>query len=159
MLSLPKTVGYALHALCCVEKAAGKPVFVREIAERTGIKKPYLAQIVNQLVHDGLLSSKRGYRGGIVLNRSADRISLLQIVKAIQGDAWIPPCFFGLDQCPAQSESRCPAHSMWQTMRIQMESTLQRTTLAEVTQAIESQLPLPATFTVLASESPALVHA
>jgi Rrf2 family protein len=91
MMHLSKTVGYAVHALSCLERAEGQPLFVQAIAERTGLKKPYLARIVNRLVHAGLITSKRGYRGGIVLARPTDQIALAEVVEAIEGSDWNQP--------------------------------------------------------------------
>lgn len=134
MMYLGKTVGYAVHALCCLENARGEHRFVQDIADATGIKKPYLARIVNQLVHRGLLLAKRGYRGGVTLARPAGQISLIEIVSAVEGEKWSRACFFGLEHCPC--EGLCPAHEMWGKMRVDMESVLRRTTLAEVAAAI-----------------------
>lgn len=131
MMNLSKTVGYAVHALSCLEQAQGEPLFVQEIAEATGIMKPYLARIINRLVHQGLIVSKRGYRGGIILALPAEQISLARIVQALEGGTWSQECFFGLEKCPAARA--CPAHTMWSRMRRQIEATLSRTTLAEVT--------------------------
>ncbi len=137
MMNLSKTVGYAVHALSCLEQAQGEPLFVQEIAEATGIMKPYLAQIVNRLVHEGLIASKRGYRGGIILAQPAGKISLARIVRALEGEQWSQECFFGLEKCPATRA--CPAHAMWSRMRKQIEGTLSHTTLADVTRAIRLQ--------------------
>jgi Rrf2 family transcriptional regulator, iron-sulfur cluster assembly transcription factor len=133
MMNLSKTVGYAVHALSCLEQAQGEPLFVQEIAESTGIMKPYLARVINRLVHQGLIASKRGYRGGIVLALPAEQISLARIVQALDGDSWSQECFFGLEKCPAARA--CPAHVMWSRMRKQIDGTLSRTTLADVTRA------------------------
>ncbi len=135
MMNLSKTVGYAVHALSCLEQAHGEPRFVQEIAEATGIMKPYLARVINRLVHHGLIASKRGYRGGVVLALPAEKISLARIVQALEGENWSQECFFGLEKCPAARI--CPAHSMWSRMRVQIEGTLARTTLADVTRATQ----------------------
>jgi Rrf2 family transcriptional regulator, iron-sulfur cluster assembly transcription factor len=133
MMNLSKTVGYAVHALSCLEQAQGQPLFVQEIAERTGIHKPYLARIVNRLVHRGLIASKRGYRGGVVLARPANEIPLHQIVEALEAESWSQECFFGLESCPATRA--CPAHTMWAAMRAEIENALRNTTLADVTRS------------------------
>ncbi len=137
MMNLSKTVGYAVHALSCLEQARGEPLFVQEIADATGIMKPYLARVVNRLVHHGLIASKRGYRGGIVLALPAEEISLARIVEAVEGRDWSQECFFGLEKCPATRA--CPAHAMWGRMRHQIEGTLARTTLADVTRATQAR--------------------
>ena len=136
-MHLSKSAGYAIHALSCIEKVGCQPRFIRDIAKCTGLKQPYLAKIINQLAHDGLVLAKRGYRGGITLARPPETISLLQIVKATEGEAWLGFCLFGLDVCPAQHA--CPAHEPWTRMRKQIETLLDKTTLADVIQAARTR--------------------
>jgi Rrf2 family transcriptional regulator, iron-sulfur cluster assembly transcription factor len=137
MMNLSKSVGYAVHALSCLDQAQGQPLFVQQIASQTGIPKPYLARIVNRLVHHGLIASKRGYRGGVVLACPAEQIPLLKIVEAMNAEEWSRQCFFGLDKCP--SHQACPAHALWADMRGQIESKMRSTTLADVTRAIRPE--------------------
>ncbi len=134
MMNLSKSVGYAVHALSCIDQGHGQPRFVQEIADQTGVPKDYLARVINRLVHRGLVISKRGYCGGVSLARPARQISLLQIVEAMHADEWSRPCFFGLEECP--SKKPCPAHASWVAMRRQIEQTLRHTTLADITEAI-----------------------
>lgn len=138
---LSKTVGYAVHALSYVENAKVSHCFIQDIALATGIRKPYLAKITNQLTRRGLLTAKRGYRGGVALARSPREISLLQIVQALDDKAWSRPCFFGLENCGAAR--RCPAHDMWTEMRSRMETILRETTLADVAKAIKPLVRVP----------------
>ena len=132
---LSKTSGYALHALISMESAEGRSCFVHDIAQATGIKKPYLAKIINQLVHRGFVVAKRGYRGGVSLARPASEITLLEIVQAIEGEGWSRPCLFGLEDCRAQAS--CPAHALWQETREKIDHALRVTTLAQIITATQ----------------------
>jgi len=67
MLHLSKTAGYAVHTLSFIGAAEPASCLVRDIALDLDLPKPYLARIVNQLMHAGLVTTKRGYRGGAVL--------------------------------------------------------------------------------------------
>jgi Rrf2 family protein len=130
MLHYTKTAGYAIHALSSIGRAYPGTRLVREVAEESGLMKPYAAKIVNQLVHHGLLTGKRGYRGGVTLARSPEDISLFEIVQAVEGDARVSRCVFGLESCPA--DGRCPAHEAWNRMGKQVEAALKATTLRAV---------------------------
>ncbi len=130
MLHLSKTAGYAIHAMGCIGAALPHPSFVHEVAQCTGLKQPYLAKIINLLAHHGLVQSKRGSRGGITLGRSAAKISLYQIVMAVEGTETSSECLFGLDECP--SKKPCPAHAQWQKMRGRVEALLRKTSLQAV---------------------------
>jgi Rrf2 family protein len=63
----------------------GSPVQIRVISERQGIPGRYLEQIFQRLRRAGLVTSKRGPGGGYSLARSPARISLLEIVEAMEG--------------------------------------------------------------------------
>ena len=130
MMCLSQTTGYAIHALSCIEDSSGQTRFIREIAVCSRIPRPYLAKIINQLAHQGIVSAKRGYRGGIVLGRPAREISLLQIVEAVEGERWIGDCLLGLVDCAARRA--CPTQRAWQRIRRDIREVLRRTTLADV---------------------------
>jgi Rrf2 family protein len=141
MMHMARTVGYGVHALSCLEQAHGRPVLIRDLAEATQIGKPYLAKIVNQLVHHGLVTAKRGRRGGIVLARPARQIALSDVADALEGDHWTRACFFGLESCPFGQS--CPAHDRWVQWRGRMEKALHHTTLADVAKVVRSDPSWP----------------
>jgi Rrf2 family protein len=130
MLCLSQTTGYAVHALVCLDERGGRATLTREIAECARIPKPYLARIINDLTHQGLVAAKRGYRGGIALARPAAEISLLQVVEAVEGPDWIAPCLLGLNDSTAHR--LCPAHVVWRRISKQLKAVLGRTTVADV---------------------------
>lgn len=59
---------------------------IREIAERQSIPARFLEQIFQDLRRAGLVSSKRGPRGGYQLTRPAREISLGDVLKAVEGN-------------------------------------------------------------------------
>lgn len=130
MLHYTKTAGYAIHALSSLGRAYPAPRLVREVADETGLMKPYVAKVLNQLVHHGLIIGKRGYRGGVTLARSPEAISLLEVVRAVEGAANGRRCLFGLECCPAGGQ--CPAHEEWSRITKRIEAMLEATTLRDV---------------------------
>jgi Rrf2 family protein len=78
---------YASRALLSLALHGGAqgPTSVRDIAERTGLPQPYLEQILLALKGAGLVRSKRGVGGGYVLARPPERITLGEIVSAVDG--------------------------------------------------------------------------
>jgi len=129
-MCLSQTTGYAIQALACMESLERKPCFIRDVAQCTGVPKPYLAQIINRLSHKGIIAAKRGYRGGIAVIRPANAIPLLEIVEAVEGKEWIGPCLLGMQKCCSQFV--CPTHEFWTGIQKQIEDKLRCTTLADV---------------------------
>jgi Rrf2 family protein len=77
------------YAVCGVFDLAyngrGEPVQIRVISERQAIPSRYLEQIFQRLRRAGLVTSKRGPGGGYSLSRSPDRITLRDVVEAVEG--------------------------------------------------------------------------
>jgi Rrf2 family protein len=129
MLHYSKTAGYAIHALSCIGAGSPQPSLIRDIAKRTRMQKPYLAKIINQLTHHGLIKARRGCQGGVLLSRPPEEISLFQIVQAVEKPNQTI-CLFGLSRCPCNG--LCPAHKQWCQMRNQVETILRSTMLSAV---------------------------
>ncbi len=69
-----------------------RPVSIRSISERHLIPMPYLEQILLNLKRGKLVKSTRGPRGGYVLARSPDAISLGDIIRALEGPIALCDC-------------------------------------------------------------------
>lgn len=86
MLRLNRAISYSVHALACIaQRPRGNPVRAAEIAAACHIPQDYLCKVLQQLTRAGLVRGERGRRGGFMLARPAERISLLEIVQAIYG--------------------------------------------------------------------------
>lgn len=65
--------------------ANDKPIKSYELSEKLLVSDSYLKKITRQLVVSGLIQSMANKRGGFVLSKSLDRISLLDIFEAVEG--------------------------------------------------------------------------
>lgn len=84
MLHLPKKMLYALEAVVDIAfNARPDPVQSKEITQRQGIPQRYLEQVMQQLVHTGILKGVRGPRGGYRLARERRRITAGDVIRAI----------------------------------------------------------------------------
>jgi len=130
MLSLSQTTGYAIEALAHLRPPGGQPLLLREIARSAGVPAAYLAKRMPDLVAAGLVVSRRGQHGGLVLARDPAEITLLEISEAVEARRWFDVCLLGLTSC--SDECACPVHGFWKPIRAQLEMTLRTTTLAAV---------------------------
>ena len=78
-------VEYGMLALADIALYAenGASVSAPDIAERQNISQKYLEQILTQLKQAGLIRSQKGLRGGYALSRAADKISVAEILDAL----------------------------------------------------------------------------
>jgi len=110
----------------------GGPTSVRDLAERTGLPQPYLEQILLALKGAGLVRSKRGVGGGYVLARSADQITLGQIVSAVEGP--ITAGDFGEPHTngACDHEGQCALLDVWSEVGHAMRAHLDSYTLSDM---------------------------
>ena len=99
----PKKNQYALRAIFELAKHRGKgPKKISEIAEVQSIPLRFLEVILGQLKGSGLVESKRGFYGGYTLTRSADKISVGEVLRFMDKP-------MGSENCGAcVSTSNCP---------------------------------------------------
>ena len=125
-----RSSGYAVKALTHLAgQPPGKLVGAREMATTLDIPMPFLWKILRKLGQKKLVRSFKGVRGGYQLARPAERISVSQILTAGQ-DNHVGRCILGLAQCDDQNP--CPLHSRWKDLRVEIEHTLESTTLADL---------------------------
>jgi len=63
----------------------GEPLSPNQLAERLACSPSYLAKVLRGLVRAGILESFRGARGGVLLAREPEEVTLLDITEASQG--------------------------------------------------------------------------
>jgi Rrf2 family iron-sulfur cluster assembly transcriptional regulator len=99
---------YALRALFDIAyHNLGRPTKVEAIATREDVPARFLEQIFQDLKSAGLVGSKRGPNGGYFLVRSAESISIGQIIRAVEGPMESTCCF----ATDAEIRERCAVSS------------------------------------------------
>jgi len=150
MLKLSKKVDYALILLGQLHTSAACPgaaslaaASSREMAERHRLPQPMVANILKSLTGAGLLTSTRGAQGGYTLARDAARISLAELVEALDGPIGLMDCTSAETTCDMQSG--CPMHSPIQRVQHKFREFMTSYTLADIFAEAEPR-PLRAAF-------------
>ncbi len=81
------------------------------IAARRLLPQPFVRRIVGRLVAAGIVETVRGARGGIRLARPAAEISLLDVLRAVEGGVVLNPCVDTPLACPLSPT--CPVREEW----------------------------------------------
>jgi Rrf2 family protein len=84
-VKLSAGVEWAIHC-CVVLSQADGPVPAPRLAEFHGVSRTYLAKALQALSRAGLVASTEGRVGGYVLSRSPGKISVLDVVLAVEGE-------------------------------------------------------------------------
>lgn len=122
---LNRKVDYALLILCYLhhKTAAG---CAREIAQRFGLSRPFVANILKDLCQQQYVSSQRGVKGGYLLRPQAEERTLAELIDALDDTVrlaecnTVPPegCCDHLEDCPI----RGPIAEVHQRIRDVLES-------------------------------------
>ncbi|MBL8861359.1 MAG: Rrf2 family transcriptional regulator [Planctomycetes bacterium] len=131
MLQLTKRTEYGLIALIHLADRGGVVVSVREIGESYPVPRRLLAEVLKDLARAGLVESQRGATGGYTLTRPADRITLGDVVAALEGAPLLTGCE-GHDEhagTACEVQPVCPIRSPLQRLREGLWRLLERTTL------------------------------
>ncbi len=111
MLRFSKTAGYAILALSFLDQKKENWILESQLADVTGISKPYLSKLVNILKKFGYVKGKRGYKGGVALSKPATEIKVSEVIDVIDGKGWYDFCILNLPHCPDRCQ--CPLHQFW----------------------------------------------
>jgi len=101
-----------------------------EIARRQQIPNAFLGKIISQLAVAGLVDTRRGARGGVMLSRRPDEITLLEVVEALEGTIVLNRCLLHPGACPM--DNTCPVHDAWAEAQQALKRVLGATTFAEL---------------------------
>lgn len=106
------------------------PMTAETIAERRAMPEKFLVHILLQLKRAGLVRSVRGARGGYLLARAPEEISLLDIVRAIDGPVLKP--------LPARDSGSEGMASAWGHVARELEKVLNSVTVRSILDAAQN---------------------
>lgn len=122
---------YGTRAMIDIAENYGEgPVSLRQLAERQNISLKYMEQIIPLLRAPGLIKSTRGARGGYVLAKEPEDITLRDIVQALEGSWSLVDCLDDQSQCDRTTE--CVTYELWFDIRAAIYKILDSTTLADM---------------------------
>ncbi|HHV61783.1 MAG TPA: Rrf2 family transcriptional regulator [Firmicutes bacterium] len=128
---------YGLRAMCrlvLLQRAGGSgPVSLRDIAEKEDISSQYLEQLFRGLRGAGLVESVRGAKGGYILARPPEEISVADILRAVEGPIAPVECVESdsVDAC-CDRKDYCMTREAWIRLRDSMVETLDSINLADL---------------------------
>jgi len=129
-----KTAKYAVLALAAMaERPIDDPISTRAVAESAGVPYPLLAKTLAPLKAADLVVATRGKSGGIRLGRSAEEITILDVVLALDGEGVLSDCPLYLDACSCEKE--CSLHPIWKPARDAVVRFLRGTSIRDVADA------------------------
>jgi Rrf2 family protein len=131
-------VDYAVRAAVELAAAGGELVKGEQLSESQDIPLKFLENILIELRQAGLIRSQRGPEGGYWLARSADEISVADVIRAVEG-----PLASVRGERPEALDYHGSAETLqrvWIALRGAMRDVLETVTLSDLA---KGSLPVP----------------
>jgi Rrf2 family protein len=135
-LDLTKRSDYAIRAMLALTMAKGGQLSSRRIAEQMHIPPRFLPQIMGDLTRAGLVTAHPGRAGGYLLAESAEAVTLLRVIEAVEGDPHRRVCV--LRGTPCGQDGECGVHHIFFSAEEALLDTLGSATLAGVISLAEA---------------------
>lgn len=132
LLQVSRKIDYALRAVIHLasEEASERTCSVSAIAARERIPRQFLVKIVQELIHKGLVRSRRGPRGGYVLARPASQVTFRDVIEAVEGPISLNACTGEHADCFALG--LCGMERIWREGQRRVMDLFEKTTIADV---------------------------
>ena len=99
ILRISEAASLALHTMYVLAKDPAGRHTTRELADDLGASENHLAKVLQRLTKVGLVRSVRGPKGGFLIGREPDSITLLNVFEAIEGPMDFCNCLLDAPFC------------------------------------------------------------
>lgn len=141
-MEISRRTDYAIRLVAALAASDGEPRSVRVVAEEYDVPYAFARSIQHDLALAGLIKSRRGVHGGMVLARPADELTLLDIVESMQGPLSIAICAKEANWCPR--DEHCPFHQVWKGADALMRNYLSSVTIQQLLEGEKATLSVDA---------------
>ena len=129
-MQITRQADYAIRAVLYISKLGqNQRAATSQIAHEQHIPPSFLAKIISQLSIAGLLQTSRGARGGVMLAKLPEEISLLDVVESIDGPIALNECVNDLNGCSFGDD--CPLRPIWCDAQEELVTRLKSTNFAQ----------------------------
>jgi len=134
-----QSVEYALRAVVHLAMHPDEPQKTADIAVATKVPAAYLSKVLQGLRKEEIVTLARGVGGGVMLARSPELLTILDVVNAVDPIQRIKSCPLGLK---SHGVNLCALHRRMDNALKAMEDAFAATTLAELLQDENPSVPL-----------------
>jgi len=125
-MQITRQADYALRAMHYLARLdSNQRAATSQIAQEMRIPPSFLAKIISQLSISGLIHTSRGAKGGVALARSAEEISVLEVVEAIDGPIMLNECTGDVADCTFGED--CLIRPLWCVAQAELVERLRST--------------------------------
>lgn len=136
MLRISKLTDYSTVILSEMARSHNNSFTTSELSLTTGIAQPTVSKVLKLLGKSSLVISSRGVNGGYRLAEQPERISVAQIIDAMEGPIGITECCTTSETC--EQYGQCHISGNWGVINRAIENTLRTITLADLVSPAEA---------------------
>ena len=130
-MELSTKARYTVRALIELSLHYGQgPLMLKEIARRQEIPDKYLEQLMAPLRVQNIVYTIRGNKGGYMLSKPPEEITIYEVVTTVKGSVAPVPCVEKEDFCNRMDI--CASRDVWCDLHQKIAEVLKNTTLAEL---------------------------
>jgi len=133
---LSATCKYGIRAVLYISSKPDTKVNVglKEISENLKIPQPYLAKILQVLARRKILRSTKGPHGGFYLLVPAEKLTLMDIIDAIDGRDFFDSCYVTGERCnfDKPDDGRCILHNDLREEKMRLEKFFSSKTVDQI---------------------------
>lgn len=130
MLKLSKLTDYATVVLSYMAKKQKALHVSQDIANATGIALPTVSKVLKLLVKAHVLTSVRGAKGGYLLARAPEKITVATVISALEGPIALTECSASHKDCG--HAVGCDIQGRWGLINQKVFNALESVTLADM---------------------------
>ena len=123
---------YALRIVTAIAESDGV-VDAGTLSEKTLVTQRFTLKILHKLVLGGLILSYKGAKGGYKLAKSAEEITLKNVIELIDGPIAIARCVDSEEGCSLNCDkTACIYHHIFDTISLDLAKKLDRISIKDV---------------------------
>jgi len=130
MLRMSKLADYGTVIMTAMAREPDAVHSASSIATATGVATPTVSKVLKVLARGGVVESLRGINGGYLLARLPERITLAEVISAVDGPIGMTECTVLPGLCT--HEAACAVRANWQKVNRVIYEALQQVTLADM---------------------------
>ena len=136
ILKMSHEVSLAFHTTALLASNSAKQLSNKHIASELRVSEAHPAKVLKRLSKVGFVKSNRGPKGGFMLGKTSDKISLLDVFEAIDGPYISQYCILGTPIC---CENNCIFSDLLKSVERQVYDYLSETKLSDASNIFSSQ--------------------
>lgn len=130
-MQLNISTGYAVRVALYLAQRPER-VSGEELCAGTAIPPSVLASIIKPLKEAGIVDTRRGNQGGLTLARSAEQVSMADIVRAMEGTTRINRCLETDCHCSIGQADTCKVREFYLSVQSWLDKTFEEKTIASL---------------------------